>query len=92
MGIICCLFTQTQSSNDSFVSITNNIFSEAKGVTMVQAIDNFLVCASSMEDLTRQLRIINRVATKYHVIFNADKVEVATGLVFTGMLIKCRKE
>ena len=81
-----------RSSNDSFVSITNNIFSEAKGVTMIQAIDDFLICSTSLEDLIRQLEIINKVAAKYHVVFNADKVEVGPELVFTGMLIRCRPE
>ena len=59
---------------------------------MIQAIDDFLICSTSLEDLIRQLEIINKVASKYHVVFNANKVEVGPELVFTGMLIRCRPD
>ena len=80
-----------RSSNDYFCAITQQIFSEAQGVSMIQAIDDFLICATDMADLERQLKIVVDVAKKYNVIFNRDKIEVGDSLIFVGMLVQCRE-
>ena len=80
-----------RSSGDFLCSITQEIFKEAKGVKLIQSIDNFLLCAKSMEDLERQMKELVRVATKYNVVFNIEKIEVGESAVFVGMLIRCQK-
>ena len=32
-----------------------------------------------------------RVATKYNIVFNIEKIEVGESAVFVGMLIRCQK-
>merc|ERR1712105_142688 len=58
---------------------------------MIQAIDDFLICATDMADLERQLKIVLDVTKKYNVIFNRDKIEVGDSLIFVGMLVQCRE-
>jgi hypothetical protein len=45
-----------------------------------------------MTDLERQLSEVVRVAEKYRVVFNIEKIEVASQLVYVGMLIRCQKD
>ena len=80
------------SSGDFLCSITQAIFKEARNVTLVQSIDDFLLCAVDMADLECQMREVIRVAAKYGVVFNMEKVEVGSLAVFVGMLIRCQDE
>ena len=40
-----------QSLGDFLCSITQEIFKEARDVTLIQSIDDFLLCATDMKDL-----------------------------------------
>ena len=46
-----------KSSNDTFVTITDEIFAEARNCTFIQAIDDFLICAVDQADLVRQFKV-----------------------------------
>ena len=79
-----------RSSGDFLCSITQEIFKEVKDMTLIQSIDDFLICTKNMKDLERQLKEVVRVAAKYGVVFNIEKIEVGDSAVFVGMLIKCQ--
>merc|ERR1712105_449527 len=80
-----------RSSGDFLCDITKTIFTEAQDVNLIQSIDDYLICATSMKDLTTQLKEVIRVAEKYGVVFNIEKIEVGSKLVYVGMQIKCRE-
>ena len=81
-----------RSSGDFFCDITKTIFSEAKGVSLIQSINDYLICATDMSQLEIQLKEVVRVAEKYGVVFNIGKLEVGPTIVFVGMQIKCREK
>ena len=60
-------------------------------MSLIQSIDDFLLCAVDMKDLECQLKEVVGVAAKYGVVFNIEKIEVVNSAVFVGMLIKCQK-
>ena len=80
-----------RSSGDFLCSITQTIFSEARDVSLIQSIDDYLICATDMSDLERQVKEVVRVAEKYGVVFNIKKIEVGSEVVYVGMLIKCQE-
>merc|ERR1712082_271669 len=80
-----------RSSGDFLCGITQTIFNEAKEVSLIQSIDDYLICATDTADLERQLKEVVRVAEKYGVVFNIDKIEVGSQMVYVGMLIRCQK-
>ena len=80
-----------RSSGDFLCSITQTIFSEARNVSLIQSIDDYLICATDMADLETQLKEVVRVAEKYGVVFNIEKIEVGPKLVYVGMLINCQE-
>merc|ERR1712082_94939 len=80
-----------RSSGDFLCSITQTIFSEARDVSLIQSVDDYLICATDMADLERQLKEVVRVAEKYGVVFNIEKIEVGSKLVYVGMLINCQE-
>ena len=44
-----------------------------------------------MVHLERQLTEVVRVAEKYGVVFNIEKIEVGSEMVYVGMLIRCQE-
>ena len=79
------------SSGDFLCSITQTTFSEARNVSLIQSIDDYLICAVDMTDLETQMKEVVRVAAKYGVVFNIEKIEVGSEMVYVGMLIKCQE-
>ena len=45
-----------------------------------------------MANLEIQMKEVVRVAAKYGVVFNIEKIEVGPELVYVGMLIKCQED
>ena len=60
-------------------------------MSLIQSIDDYLICATSMDHLETQLKEVVRVAEKYGVVFNIEKIEVGSKIVYVGMQIKCRE-
>merc|ERR1712082_395510 len=80
-----------RSSGYFLCSITQTIFNEAKEVSLIQSIDDYLICTTDIVDLERQLTEVVRVAEKYGVVFNIEKIEVGSEMVYVGMLIRCQE-